>query len=151
MSAVVLERIETQAQAVLLHLKGVDFLDQTPVLDIKPYIPYADSIPVARSGFVSSVPPTTLGVVFSDEASQFCQEQECAGYPGLRQLIVQLLAQDPRPAYHKHTELSGRLYGMRLFDFNIKWQFEGGRIRVHSLENRSTASKDQAPNGRKPV
>jgi len=139
LSAVALERIETQPQALLLHLSGIDFLNQTPVLDIKPYIPYADSIPHAKGGFSTRAPQVLLHVVFTDEAQQFCRERERSGYPGLRKLIAQLLAQDPRPAYHQHAGMNGRQFGMKLFDFDLRWRLQDGQILVTSLEDLSTS------------
>lgn len=61
LSAVALERIEISAGRVVLHLAGVDVLDGTPVLDIKPYVPYADSIPEAVGGFANEAPGAVAG------------------------------------------------------------------------------------------
>lgn len=137
LSAVALERVETGSQALLLHLSGIDFLDQTPVLDIKPYLPYADSITHASGGFSTLVPQVALRVVFTDEARQFCLERERAGYPGLQKLIIQLLAQDPRPAYHQDAGMNDRQFGMKLFDFDIRWRLQDGQIQVTTVEDLS--------------
>jgi tRNA-Thr(GGU) m(6)t(6)A37 methyltransferase TsaA len=96
LSAVKLERIATDHGKVVLHLAGVDVLDGTPVLDIKPYLPYADCIPTATGGFATEVPPSGLAVEFSPAAAAFCAALP-VGDP--RELITQLLRQDPRPAY----------------------------------------------------
>lgn len=98
-----------------LCIRSFDLLDGTPVVDIKPYITYADAISDAQSGYASQ-PPEQMAVEFSVEASQALQHK-----PGLQQLIHEVLAQDPRPAYQRQTS-SERIYGMRLADHNIRWQ-----------------------------
>ena len=60
LSAVELERIETGPGRVLLHLKGADLMDGTPVLDIKPYLPYSDVIPGATGGFAAEAPARSV-------------------------------------------------------------------------------------------
>lgn len=118
LSAVILERIEIDAGRVVLHLAGVDVLDGTPVLDIKPYVPYADCIPEAVGGFASDAPAQLREVAFSPAAAAFC-----AAWPegDLRKLISQILRQDPRPAY-AHTESAARRYGMTLYHCEVHWE-----------------------------
>ena len=65
LSAVELEKIEAAPGRVLLHLKGVDLLDGTPVLDIKPYLPYSDNIPGALGGFAPEMPAAPFEVSFA--------------------------------------------------------------------------------------
>ncbi len=128
LSVVELERVESDAQSVVLHLKGVDLLDGTPVLDIKPYLPYVDAIEQAEGGYASSAPGGRQPVGFSAEAERVLQ-QHMSDYPRLRILITELLALDPRPAY-KQTSESDRIYGMRLLDFDINWRMDTGGILV---------------------
>ena len=118
LSAVALERIEISAGRVVLHLAGVDVLDGTPVLDIKPYVPYADSIPEAVGGFANEAPGQLREVAFSPMAAAFC-----AAWPNgdLRELISQILRQDPRPAY-AHTDSATRRYGMTLYHCEVYWE-----------------------------
>lgn len=108
-----------------IELIGLDLLDGTPVLDIKPYLPYADALPTATGGFADQSPDAGLTVSFSPPAEQalvaFTQT-----YPQLAQLIQQVIAQDPRPAYQHEPE---RVYGMHLYDLNIRWQ-----VRHHHCE-----------------
>jgi len=120
MSVVKLTSIEVSNQQVILHISGMDLLDQTPIVDIKPYIPYSDALPNATAGFAQTQPDINLSVAFSDPAqlSLTKYEQE---YTGLAQLIEQVLAQDPRPAY-KHGKLDDKVYGMTLYDLNIEWK-----------------------------
>ncbi|MDQ5908245.1 MAG: tRNA ((37)-N6)-methyltransferase TrmO [Pseudomonadota bacterium] len=126
LSAVRLERIETEQGRVVLHLSGVDLLDGTPVLDIKPYLPYSDHIPDAIGGFAPAAPEAMLNVEFSPSAEQFC-----AAWPhgDLRALITQILRQDPRPAYRRETAVRQR-YGMKLYDFDLHWEMRGATASV---------------------
>jgi tRNA-Thr(GGU) m(6)t(6)A37 methyltransferase TsaA len=131
LSAVELEKIEAVPGRVLLHLKGVDLLDGTPVLDIKPYLPYSDNIAGASGGFAPEMPAVSFEVSFGSAALDlFAAESEST--PGLAALIRQILAQDPRPAYYGKG--NGKLvFGMRLFDFDVKWEVDGDAVRVTDI------------------
>jgi len=122
MSVVKLESIVTEDKQVILHISGIDLLDQTPIIDIKPYVPYSDSLPTAQAGFAQSPPEISLSVTFSDKTKQSLIA-EVKEYPELANLITQVLCQDPRPAY-KQNKLDTKLYGMRLYGFNIVWQMQ---------------------------
>lgn len=130
-SVVSLTRIEKCKKRLALHLEGVDLLDGTPVLDIKPYLPYADSIANARGGYAHEPPAAQWPVQFSVVAVQACQFYE-ERHPGLQVLISQLLAYDPRPGY-RPTQ-SQKVFGMRLWDLNIKFRFEPNAIVVETIE-----------------
>jgi len=133
LSVVALERIELAGNRVILHLSGVDLMDGTPVLDIKPYLPYADQVPQATAGFAAQAPAAVLEVIFSHEATEACRRWEANGYPDLRDIIMQLLRYDPRPAYY--SERPGKQeFGMRLFDFDLRWRLEGQRVVVTALQ-----------------
>ena len=121
MSAVELAGISKNSGKLLLHLKGVDLLDGTPIIDIKPYLPYADQIPAATSGFAPDTPEATLAVEFSASALLACQMLERAGYANLRHLIHQILQSDPRPAYYTATTKKTEFI-LRLFDLAITWR-----------------------------
>ena len=129
LSAVRLERVTTGRGSVILHLAGIDLLDGTPVLDLKPYVPYADCIPTATGGFASDAPPSALAVEFSPAALAVC-----AAWPegDLRELIAQLLTQDPRPAYGR-TDPAPRHHGMKLFDFDVRWAMRGDTAHVMEI------------------
>ena len=101
-----------------LDLAELDLVDGTPVLDVKPYLPYSDSRPEAASGFVHWN-ETSCQVVFSDGAREFCVEYEQRTGRPLATLISETLAQDPRPASQRQQE---RSYGMALWDVNVRWQ-----------------------------
>lgn len=122
MSVVKLDAIDIQEKQVILHISAIDLLDKTPVVDIKPYVPYSDSIPEAEAGFAQAPPKNDLAVTFSDKAL-LSLEQYTQAYPNLTQLIEQVLIQDPRPAY-KQAKADNKLYGMHLYDLNIEWQMQ---------------------------
>lgn len=111
-----------------LWLSGIDLLDGTPVLDIKPYVPYADVIGEASNDMASAA-PELIPVEWQDDA--LIQ----ARYHGLRlgeplvELIEQCLAQDPRPAYQVPT--AERRYGAQFWDLDVRWHYPApGVIRV---------------------
>ena len=114
--------VEQRDEELVLKVGGIDVLDGTPVLDIKPYIPYADSIPDATGGFAQSAPGTDQTVEFSGAAESMLAS--LAGrYPELRQFITAILRQDPRPAWRMKPKDEKR-YGMSLYDLNIKWELQ---------------------------
>lgn len=77
----------------VIHVLGADIMDGTPILDIKPYIPYTDSHPEARGGFTDTTDWHPLKVVGTDDP-----------------VLKQILEQDPRPHYHDDPD---RIYGMQ--------------------------------------
>jgi tRNA-Thr(GGU) m(6)t(6)A37 methyltransferase TsaA len=134
LSVVELDHIDTANGGVILHLKGVDLLDGTPVLDIKPYLPYADALPDATGGYAATAPEQKLAVLFSEQADNSLARLN-GQQPDLRKLIKQLLSLDPRPAYTEQDD-TGRVYGMRLYDVDVKWQMvESGVVQVVSIES----------------
>ncbi|NKB35386.1 MAG: tRNA (N6-threonylcarbamoyladenosine(37)-N6)-methyltransferase TrmO [Pseudomonadales bacterium] len=114
-----------------LEVKGIDLLDGTPVLDIKPYIPYADSIESAVGGYAEAAPNSGLSVIFTDAAQVQIDELNSI-YPELRELITQVLTQDPRPAW-RVKDNDEKQYGMTLYNLNIKWAVNNGSIAVTSI------------------
>ena len=111
-----------------LRLGGGDFLNNTPVLDIKPYLPYADSIPEARSAFAGSAPEPVHTVEFSAKAAEQIISLENDDRPALRQLIHDMLAYNPRPAYQEDDP--ERLFGTTVFDLNVRWRQTGNTVTV---------------------
>ena len=119
-----------------IEVGGIDILDRTPVIDIKPYIPYADILDSAEGGYATEKPNTNFEVCFS-EASEKKLAVLASNFPELRDLISQVLNQDPRPAW-RIKEQDEQQYGMTLFEFNIKWQINKDTISVtaiNKLEN----------------
>ena len=133
LSVVELKEIEITKTGVVLTLLGCDLLDRTPVLDIKPYLPYVDSIPNAKGGFARSQPEITLSVEFTKGAELECQNASIRIGQNVELLIRQILQLDPRPSYKK-TEISDRIYSMRLCDFDLRWKYlDDNKISVLDL------------------
>jgi tRNA-Thr(GGU) m(6)t(6)A37 methyltransferase TsaA len=123
MSVVKLDSIEVENQQVALHISAIDLLDKTPVIDIKPYVPYSDSIAYAEAGFAQNQPSQNLKITFSKKAQISLTEHQ-KNIPDLALFIEQVLAQDPRPAY-KQGKVDEKIYGMHLYNLNIQWKMEG--------------------------
>lgn len=132
LSVVELCGIEVQGANVTLQLAGTDLLDGTPVLDIKPYLPYADALPHARGGFATDAPDIQRAVTFSVQALAQCAQKSIALGVDVQRLVIQVLQQDPRPAY-RATEGAGRVYAMRLYDFDLRWHYTPAGIEVLEL------------------
>ena len=115
-SAVRLERVEPGR----LWVSGLDLLDGTPVLDIKPYVPYADSLPDAVNAIADSSPVLIKVSWQSYALQQATQHAERLAQP-LVELIEQCLAQDPRPAYQQPTP--ERIYGVQFYDVQVRWRY----------------------------
>ena len=132
-SAVALEKIIRQNGSVQVHVRGHDFVDGTPVIDIKPYLPYADAIPSAHGAYAHAKPAAKFVVRFSEQAAAACRALENGGYPQLRELATSVLALDPRPAYCR-TDLERR-HGLTLWDLNIRYRIEAGTIVVETISS----------------
>lgn len=123
MSVVQLDRIEIEDKQVTLHISAIDLLDKTPIVDIKPYVPYSDVIGNAKAGYAQKEPLTNLQVTFNEQ-TKIALSKYSARIPDLALFIEQVLEQDPRPAY-KHGKEDNKMYGMNLYDLNIQWKMLG--------------------------
>ncbi len=113
-----------------LWLSGIDLLDGTPVLDIKPYVPYADSIAAAYNRIADSA-PALIGVSWQDDALRQAQSHGLRLGEPLVELIEQCLAQDPRPAYQRPSP--ERHYGAGFWDVDVRWHYPQPGL-IHVLE-----------------
>ena len=132
LSAVLLERVEFTATEILLHVRAGDFLDGTPVLDIKPYIPFADAIPQANSDWADAA-EATLPVEWSGPALDELAEAapDAANARALQTLIEDTVALDPRPAHERGKDgRDGQTWGMRFMHTDVKWQVAGGTAQI---------------------
>ena len=112
LSCVELEKIELrEGLGIVLHVKGADLLDGTLIYDIKPYLPYVDSYPMARGGFSEKVREYRLEVEIPEQWIAIVPEEK-------QTVLKQILSQDPRPAYQKDPE---RVYGMEYAGMEIKF------------------------------
>ncbi len=116
-SVVEIDHIEHIDNKVHLHVKGADLVEGTPILDVKPYVPYVDAISDARGGFAQTAPKIRFNVTWSSEAKQQLNRYE-ADYVDLYQLIVEVLQYDPRPLYYRKG-FDKKRFGVTLYDLNI--------------------------------
>ncbi len=132
LSVVEIESIKIAQGRVRLYLKGVDLVEGTPIIDIKPYLPYVDVVEGARGGFAATAPELLWQVIFSAKAEQQVTLLE-VDRSDLRQLVVEVLQYDPRPTYYRQKG-EKRCFGMRLYDLNVRWEvLDEGRVRVFEL------------------
>lgn len=129
LSLVEIDTIEQHGSSLLIHIKGADLLDKTPIIDIKPYIPYSDSIPDAKGGFTDQIKENLFSVLFSTQAEVECA-QAGKKYPRIRIFIEQLLAIDHRPYYFKNIEKS---YSTKIYEYDLTWHISGDKVVVLSL------------------
>jgi len=121
LSCVKLEGIEQEGSlGLVLHVSGADLMDGTPIYDIKPYLPYADSIPAARDGFVGERERAQLKV----EISQALLEMIL---PDKREGLIGALENDPRPAY---LDEPLRAYGFYYAGFDVRFSVVEGTLTV---------------------
>lgn len=109
----------------VVHVKGADLMDGTPIFDIKPYVVYADSHPEARSGFVDQRKWNKLSVVVSTEAADFFERRGMSS--AQVEVLKEVLAQDPRPHYQKNPD---KVYGMPFEGMDVHFQVSDGVLTV---------------------
>lgn len=126
LSAVRLEAVVHREGKVWLELSGIDLLDGTPVIDIKPYIPYSDCITEASGGYAHGC-QAELPVVFDVGAAAFCRRYHEETGRDILLLIEEMIRHDPRPASQKGNK---NRFGMLLWDVNIRWSVEPDCFRV---------------------
>ncbi len=115
LSSVKLDDIRYDAdKGPILLVSGADLLDETPIYDIKPYLPYTDSHPYARGGFGEAHKEDKIAVVFPQEHLVKLPEE-------LRKTAKELLEQDPRAAYNKKPDY---VYGMKFGGYDIRFTME---------------------------
>ena len=107
-----------------LLVSGVDLLDGTPILDIKPYLPYADSYPDALGSYAQAFRNYHLKVDFPEEFLSWIPKEK-------RRALYACLAEDPRPSYQEDPE---RVYHMNFAGFEIHFRVKGQKLEVTGLE-----------------
>jgi len=125
LSLVQLERVEQEQGRVRLAISGLDLLDGTPILDVKPYVAYADCPARSRSGFASTSPerlPVDWAPLPAAEHAELTPEQV--------RMIEETLSLDPRPAFHDDPT---RVYGCRLFDYDVQFRVTEKGVEVLGL------------------
>lgn len=107
---------------LVLRISDHDLIDGTPILDIKPYLPFCDSVPQASLGWADSAPTDRLEVAFLPEAEQQLAALAPERYPDLKALIADVVSYDPRPSFRRGRD-EDRIYGAHLYDLNVRFQF----------------------------
>ena len=131
LSAVELKDIVIKNKQIILKLGSIDLVDGTPIIDIKPYLPYCDSYPTATAGYAQSEPEIKITVEFSPRA-RLILATYLSTYPHLTELITQVISQDPRPAY-KQNNIEQQEYGLTLYQFNIKCKISNQHAIVEDI------------------
>lgn len=130
LSAVALAGIDhSPGLGPVLRIRGADLMDGTPILDIKPYIPYADCIPQARGGFAAVPAGAELTVHIPPELAEIFPAERLEALQGV-------LAQDPRPRYQHDPE---RIYGFTFAGYEIRFRVEGDALTVVDLRSADAA------------
>lgn len=123
LSSVRLESVEMTQDGPVIRVSGIDMRDNTPIFDIKPYLPYTDSHPSALEGFAGNVKDYSLEVVFPEELLEKLPSSK-------RKAAVDLLKQDPRPAYQEDPN---REYGVAFAGKDIKFTVDKGVLIVRNI------------------
>ena len=124
LSSVRLERVELTAElGPVLHVRGADLVDGTPIFDIKPYIPYGDSHPDAVGGFASAPAGETLTVVIPPALLEKVPEHR-------REALRGVLAHDPRPHYQDDPD---RVYGFTFAGMEVRFSVAGTVLTVREI------------------
>ena len=126
LSSVKLEGIEQTTEGTVLLVSGIDLRDNTPIYDIKPYLPHVDSHPEARGGFAVEKAEYALEVVFPPELLEKIPVNK-------QNAIVEVLKQDPRPAYHEDAT---RRYGVAFAGYDVRFCVSEGVLTVVEVSER---------------
>lgn len=115
LSLVEIKKIE----GTIITVSGGDFLDGTPILDLKPYLKNIESLPHAKSGWTEEIESTKLEVIFDCECESVLKEN-----------IKEILSLDPRPRFH---EDGYKTYGSKIFNVDVHWRVENNCVRVFDI------------------
>ncbi|WP_297200788.1 tRNA (N6-threonylcarbamoyladenosine(37)-N6)-methyltransferase TrmO [uncultured Flavonifractor sp.] len=125
LSCVKLEEIKKDpVLGPVLVVSGADLMDGTPILDLKPYLPYADAHPEATGGFTGNVGGTTLRVECPPELLEAVPQDK-------RQALLGVLSRDPRPSYQHDPS---RVYGMAFAGLEVGFTVDGDTLYVCRVE-----------------
>lgn len=123
LSCVKIEQINLDgAEGPEIIVSGADLMDGTPIVDIKPYLPYTDAHPEAMGGFADAVRQIKLHVKETDVLRKVSTDKRSA--------LIEVLEQDPRPAYQNDPE---RTYGFTFANYEIKFKVQDNELEVVSV------------------
>lgn len=120
LSCVKLEKVELTEEGPVLHILGADLMNGTPIYDIKPYLPFADSVPDAVGGFADGVKDYAIDVVIPEELTDCFEAQKL-------EALKDILSQDPRPSYQNDPD---RVYGFEFAEKEIRFKVADGVLTV---------------------
>ena len=115
-----------------LVVEGVDLVDGTPLVDIKPYIAYADSVPSASDNLDDICPIPNRNVSFADRLKPMLAEIE-KEHRDFSALVIAVLSQDPRPAYKQKLDNDDKTYRVTLYDIDVGFQITDAVVKVTEL------------------
>jgi len=117
----------------VVNVEGVDLVDGTPIIDIKPYLPYADAVAEATDPLETYAPIPSRNVIWSEPARQSLARLLNRA-PEAQSLIESILAQDPRPAYRHKVDDDDKTYRVALYNVDISWQVMQGAVHILAIE-----------------
>lgn len=126
LSCVKIEKIEQTDNGPVITVSGADLLDGTPILDIKPYLPFTDCREDASGGFAHREFGEKLNVIFPNEFSSLLA-------PDQEQALIKILREDPRPSYQNDPE---RIYKMDFAEFKLEFSVSDDTLKITSLKKR---------------
>ena len=127
LSCVRIEKIEkTKEFGNVITVSGIDLLDGTPILDIKPYIPYTDCKADAKGSFAEELKDYKIKVVFPDELLEIIPEDK-------RPALINCISEDPRPSYQNDEN---KIYKMSYCDFDIHFKVENQTATIINVERK---------------
>jgi tRNA-Thr(GGU) m(6)t(6)A37 methyltransferase TsaA len=126
-SAVKLINIE-HGKNIFLTVQGADIADKTPVIDIKPYVKFADAVDNADSGVFNNPPEKKFNVLFSEQAKSVCSLNK-----GLEAKLIEVLSYDIRPAYIE-KDGGARIFGIKFESYNIRFSTEKETLYILEIQ-----------------
>ena len=134
LSVVRLLEIRELHNEIQLLIEGGDFLDMTPVIDIKPYIPYADCIPEAVGAWAAKPPTPHLLVEWTQEATNRLKALAQADFNRLLTILTDIIGHDPRPFHHRFPKKNNQTTSENM------WSFHFGSFRIYFSVELNTAN-----------
>jgi tRNA-Thr(GGU) m(6)t(6)A37 methyltransferase TsaA len=122
-SVKLIKKETTKNDGTVLYVSGADLIDQTPIFDIKPYIPHSDCHTDAKGSFADAQQDYKLKVDFPESLSKLIPNDKLQG-------LIECLADDPRPSYHD----DGRVYGMTYSKYNVKFSVKDKILSVLEIK-----------------